>query len=257
MKPLVNYTFMMIGQSNGRGMNSTHSTFLPANVNPRLSHPAWIYNTDGTWNLLNDPTHGGPAVDSLLSGDAKGSYWPLLAKKLIPILGSIAFIPCCKSASSIGAWLYGDPNSRAYLYGISKCRGIEAGPVDLILMHQGEADAKINIVTGLPYTTEQQYVDRFNTLSTRYQNDLGCPVLPCKLQKCYSVQYNIPVINGAIQKVWDEIPNARRGADLSNIWAGNGSFPGSGDAVHLITPEASEAAAEAWVEPILSALGIV
>ena len=92
----------------------------------------------------------------------------------------IAFVPSAKSGSNLySQWAYRNPSNHydtSTLYGQSITKARNVGGVELIIMHQGEADTNA-------HRTEAQYESDFATMIGHYRQDLytSIPIFFCQL----------------------------------------------------------------------------
>jgi hypothetical protein len=177
----VGMIILCIGQSNMVGMG--HPPFTVAN-----SDLAVNYSNAGRWEHLADPydDESPPgAVDydndviSIYNGG--GSMIPAVANSLLQTFNfPIAFVPAAKSGSNLySQWVYRNPSNHydtTTLYGQSITKARSVGGVELIIMHQGEADTNA-------HRTEAQYESDFATLIGNYRQDLYAtiPIFICQL----------------------------------------------------------------------------
>ena len=141
------------------------------------------YSNAGIWEHLSDPYDDGSppgAVDNDNS-TARGSMIPAVANSLLQTFNfPIAFVPSAKDGSNLySQWAYRNPSNHydtRTLYGqsITKVQGV--GGVELIIMHQGEADTNA-------HRTEAQYEADFATMIGHYRQDLYAtiPIFICQL----------------------------------------------------------------------------
>jgi hypothetical protein len=177
----VGMIILAIGQSNMVGMG--HPPFTVAN-----SDLAVNYSNSGRWEHLADPydDESPPgAVDNdnydIAANNGGGSMIPALANSLLQAFDfPIAFVPSAKSASNLySQWAYRNPSNHydtSTLYGQSITKAQSIGGVELIIMHQGEADTNA-------HRTEAQYESDFATMIGHYREDLyaSIPIFLCQL----------------------------------------------------------------------------
>lgn len=139
--------YMVAGQSNHVG----HATaYIPA-VAP-AAHPGWVtteYDKAGRWRV-NSETLAQP-FDSIVSGDTttypahattgEGSYFGVLATKLMELGVPVAFVPCALGSTAISAWAVS--TSASQLYGAMLARANTIGGHKAVLWWQGEQDANL------------------------------------------------------------------------------------------------------------------
>ena len=177
----VGMIILVIGQSNmsGRGQ----PPFTAAN-----SDLAVNYNNAGTWEHLADPyddESSASAVD-YDNNIAAGSMIPGIANSLLQTFDfPIAFVPAAKGGSNLYVngsnygWAYRNPSNHfdtSTLYGQSITKAQSVGGVELIIMHQGEADLSAS-------RTEANYEADFATMIGHYRQDLYAeiPIFICQL----------------------------------------------------------------------------
>ena len=176
----VGMLILVIGQSNmsGRGQ--------PPFTTP-TSDLAVNYSNAGTWEHLADPYDDeSPASAVDYDSTAGGSMVPGIANSLLQTFDfPIAFVPASKGGSNLYVngsnygWAYRNPSNHfdtSTLYGqsITKAQGV--GGVELIIMHQGEADLSAG-------RTEANYEADFATMIGHYRQDLyaDIPIFICQL----------------------------------------------------------------------------
>ena len=177
----VGMIILIIGQSNmsGRGQ----APFTAAN-----SDLAVNYNNAGTWEHLADP-YDDESPASAVDYDnniAAGSMIPGIANSLLQTFDfPIAFVPASKGGSNLYVngsnygWAYRNPSNHfdtSTLYGQSITKAQSVGGVELIIMHQGEADLSA-------CRTEVNYEADFATMIGHYRQDLYAeiPIFICQL----------------------------------------------------------------------------
>jgi hypothetical protein len=177
----VGMIILAIGQSNMVGMG--HPPVTVAN-----SDLAVNYSNAGRWEHLADPydDESPPgAVDNdnydIAANNGGGSMMPALANALLQTFDfPIAFVPSAKSGSNLYTqWAYRNPSNHydtSTLYGQSITKAQSVGGVELIIMHQGEADTNA-------HRTEAQYETDFASMIGHYRQDLyaNIPIFFCQL----------------------------------------------------------------------------
>ena len=132
------------------------------------------YSNAGIWEHLSDPYDDespSGAVDNDNS-TAAGSMIPALANSLLQTFNfPIAFVPSAKDNSNLySQWAYRNPSNHydtTTLYGQSITKAQSVGGVELIIMHQGEADTNA-------HRTEAQYEADFATMIGHYRRGSLC-----------------------------------------------------------------------------------
>jgi hypothetical protein len=172
----VGMIILCIGQSNMSGHGQPPFTIATSDL-------AVNYGNAGIWEHLSDPYDDGSpagAVDNDNS-TAAGSMIPALANALLQTFNfPIAFVPSPKDNSNLySQWAYRNPSNHydtTTLYGQSITKARTVGGVELIVMHQGEADTNA-------HRTEAQYEADFATLIGNYSQDLYAtiPIFICQL----------------------------------------------------------------------------
>ena len=182
----VGMIILVIGQSNMSGRGQPPFTAATSDL-------AVNYSNAGVWEHLADPYDDGSpagAVDNdndvIASSNAGGSMIPSIANTLLQTFDfPIAFVPAAKGGSNLHVnasnygWAYRNPANHldtSTLYGQSITKARSVGGVELIIMHQGEAD----LTDG---RTEAQYEADFATMIGNYRQDLyaGIPIFICQL----------------------------------------------------------------------------
>jgi hypothetical protein len=172
----VGMMILCIGQSNMSGHGQSPFTNVTSDL-------AVNYSNAGRWEHLADPYDDespAGAVDNDNS-TAGGSMIPALANSLLQTLNfPIAFVPSAKDGSNLySQWAYRNPSNHydtTTLYGQSITKAQSVGGVELIIMHQGEADTNA-------HRTEAQYEADFATMIGHYREDLYAtiPIFICQL----------------------------------------------------------------------------
>ena len=172
----VGMIILCIGQSNMSGHGQPPFTIATSDL-------AVNYSNAGIWEHLSDPYDDASpsgAVDNDNS-TAAGSMVPALANSLLQTFNfPIAFVPSPKDNSNLySQWAYRNPSNHydtTTLYGQSITKARTVGGVELIVMHQGEADTNA-------HRTEAQYEADFARLIGNYSEDLYAtvPIFICQL----------------------------------------------------------------------------
>jgi len=172
----VGMIILCIGQSNMSGHGQPPFTIATSDL-------AVNYSNAGIWEHFSDPYDDGSpagAVDNDNS-TAAGSMIPALANSLLQTFNfPIAFVPSPKDNSNLySQWAYRNPSNHydtTTLYGQSITKARTVGGVEIIVMHQGEADTNA-------HRTEAQYEADFATLIGHYSEDLYAtiPIFICQL----------------------------------------------------------------------------
>jgi hypothetical protein len=176
----VGMIILVIGQSNmsGRGRPPFNAATSDLAVN---------YSNAGIWEHLSDPYDDespAGAVDN--DNNAAGSMILSIANSLLQTFDfPVAFVPSAKGGSNLYingsnyGWAYRNPLNHfdtSTLYGQSITKAQSVGGVELIIMHQGEADMSDG-------RTEANYETDFATMIGHYRQDLysGIPIFICQL----------------------------------------------------------------------------
>lgn len=230
--------FVIAGQSNASGRGTNYQGYGHATLK------ATIFANDGTWKEMADPTDSVASQLDSVSADtglAAGSIWPLLATSIMANQNvPIAFVPCAMGSTSITAWQPGANHvDRTTLYGSMNYRAQIAG-AKIVLWWQGETDA-------LAAMAQATYNGHLDTLAAAIASDIGCKIMPCRLQNSSGISdANEAAINAAIAEAWSDNVNVLPGPDLSDI--------GSDDAYHLQGDVKLATAASRWWSSLQSAL---
>jgi len=233
--------FIIAGQSNAMGAGTNNQSYSHATLK------AYLLGNDYKLKDMTDPTDVNTnQVDAVSSdGSAAGSPWPLLAASLLAgRKRACVFIPCAKSGSAITNWLPGaDHQDRSTLYGSMVYRGLQTGRVKAVLWHQGEADA-------LAAMSQATYNGHLDAIANAIKEDLGCPMMPCKLQDCTGAtpSRDVSDVNAAIAEAWVDNNNVIPGPDFSDISP-------SVDGLHFKTNSELQTAASRWWSALRSAFG--
>ncbi len=172
----VGMVILCIGQSNMSGHGQPPYTIASSDL-------AVNFSNAGIWEHLTDPyDNDSPtgAVDND-NATASGSMIPALANSLLQTFTfPIAFVPAPKDGTNLySQWAYRNPTNHydtTTLYGQSITKARNVGGVELIIMHQGEADTNA-------HRTKAQYEADFATLIGHYREDLytNIPIFFCQL----------------------------------------------------------------------------
>jgi hypothetical protein len=172
----VGMIILCIGQSNMVGNGQPPFTTATSDF-------AVNYSNAGIWEHLSDPydDESPPGAVDNDNSSAGGSMVPALANSLLQTFNfPIAFVPSAKSGSNLySQWAYRNPSNHydtSTLYGQSITKAQSVGGVELIIMHQGEADTN-------DHRTEAQYEADFATMIGNYRQDLYAtiPIFICQL----------------------------------------------------------------------------
>ncbi len=176
----VGMLILVIGQSNMSGRGLTPYTVASSDL-------AVNYSNAGVWEHLADP-YDDESPTSAIDYDsaAGGSMVPGIANALLQTFDfPVAFVPASKGGSNLYVngsnygWAYRNSSNHfdtSTLYGQSITKAQSVGGVELIIMHQGEADLSAG-------RTEAQYEADFASMIGHYREDLyaGIPIFICQL----------------------------------------------------------------------------
>jgi hypothetical protein len=237
-----NFTLLMIGQSNTQGQNPLPpSPLLMAGA--REEHVAWCFYLDRTWAQLQDPYCGGPSYyPDFANPNAGASIAPGIARRIMPTVGNVAFIPSAKGGSAIGSWLYRPSGGMSYLdMAVEQAKASGQTP-DLAYWYQGETDSKPS--SG---TTGVQYKAYLAQIADRIYAEFGCPLMVTAIQTNDPPVYgNQRLIQQAQRESWAEVPHVVQGPDLADITCA------PENAVHLAHPAKIDLVAARGASAILA-----
>jgi hypothetical protein len=165
----VGMIILCIGQSNMSGHGQQPFAVATSDL-------AVNYSNAGKWEHLADP-YDDDSLSGAVDNDnstAAGSMVPALANSLFETFNfPIALVPSPKDNSNLySQWAYRNPSNHydtTTLYGQSITKAKSIGGVELIVMHQGEADTNV-------HRTESQYETDFAALISHYDEDLYIPI---------------------------------------------------------------------------------
>lgn len=149
--------FLLIGQSNMAGRGKVEEQDKVENPN------IFMLTKDLKWVVAKDPVH----FDKGAAGVGLCSEFARDLHKADP-KSNIGLIPCAMGGSSLDQWQPGKP-----LYTTAVTRAKEAlkqGKLAGILWHQGESDAKPELIATYPA--------RFETMITQLRKELGAENVP-------------------------------------------------------------------------------
>lgn len=238
--------FIIAGQSNASGRGTNSQTFSKTGANE-----SYLFGNDYWYKTMADPTDISTNQIDIVSADtATGSVWPLVATSLSAAGKKTVFIPCARGDTSLVGWQPTDnwkQGLRTYLYDSMAFRTsqvkVHKGTLRAVLFWQGEWDAQHG-------TTQAEYNADLDTLADAIYSELGCKLMPAKLQNCTGIaQAPQDVINAAIGEAWGNNSNVLTGPDLTSITTD------SGDGLHLNGDAVLTAASNLWVAAIKTAFG--
>jgi hypothetical protein len=189
--------FLLIGQSNMAGRGKIEEQDKVENPN------ILMLTKDLKWVVAKDPVH----FDKAAAGVGLCSEFARDIHKADP-KSTIGLIPCAVGGSSLDQWQPGNP-----LYTTAVARAKEAmkqGNLTGILWHQGESDAKADLIATYPA--------RFQTMITQLRTDLGAENVPLLIGEVIPGHGNHDAVNVALAETAKKTPNAAlvSSADLGN-----------------------------------------
>jgi len=189
--------FLLIGQSNMAGRGKIEEQDKVENPN------ILMLTKDLKWVVAKDPVH----FDKAAAGVGLCSEFARDIHKAAP-KSTIGLIPCAVGGSSLDQWQPGNP-----LYTTAVARAKEAmkqGNLTGILWHQGESDAKADLIATYPA--------RFQTMITQLRTDLGAENVPLLIGEVIPGHGNHDAVNVALAETAKKTPNAAlvSSADLGN-----------------------------------------
>ncbi len=189
--------FLLIGQSNMAGRGKVEEQDKVENPN------IFMLTKDLKWVVAKDPVHfdKGAAGVGLCSEFARDLHKADPASK-------IGLIPCAVGGTGLDQWQPGKP-----LYKTAVARAKEAmkqGTLAGILWHQGESDAKPELIATYPA--------RFETMITQLRKDLGAENVPVLIGEVIPGFGKHDAVNVALAETAKKTPNAAlvSSADLGN-----------------------------------------
>lgn len=240
------FTLVGMGQSNMQGQNPCPPSPLLLK-GAREEHVAWCFYPDRTWAQLQDPWCGGSSYyETFANSSAGASVAPGIARRLLPIVGNMAFIPAAKGGTSASSWLYRPPGGMSYLdMAVDQVRASGLTP-NLVLWLQGESDAKTT-PPGVQQVSGAQYKAWLTAIADRIYAEFGCSLMVAVIPSPDPVKYaNQCVIQQAQRESWTEIPHVVQGPDLSSICTA------PQNEVHLAHPQKIEDASGRFADAIIN-----
>lgn len=179
--------FLLIGQSNmaGRGKVEEQDKIENPNI--------FMLTKDLKWVVAKDPVHfdKGAAGVGLCSEFARDVF------KADP-KSTIGLIPCAMGGSSLDQWQPGKP---LYTTAITRAKeALKQGKLAGILWHQGESDAKPELVATYPA--------RFETMITQLRKELGAENVPLLIGEVIPGHGKHDEVNVALAETAKKTPNA-------------------------------------------------
>jgi hypothetical protein len=169
--------FLLIGQSNmaGRGKVEDQDKVENSNI--------FMLTKDLKWVVAKDPVHfdKGAAGVGLCSEFARDVF------KADP-KSTIGLIPCAMGGSSLDQWQPGKP---LYTTAITRAKeALKQGKLAGILWHQGESDAKPELIATYPA--------RFETMIKQLRTELGAENVPVLIGEVIPGHGNHDAVNVAL-----------------------------------------------------------
>ncbi|MEY3395997.1 MAG: Carbohydrate acetyl esterase/feruloyl esterase precursor [Verrucomicrobiota bacterium] len=179
--------FLLIGQSNMAGRGKIEAQ-------DKVENPSILMLTkDLKWVIAKDPVHfdKGSAGVGLCSEFARDLH------KADPGC-RIGLIPCAMGGSSLSQWQPGEP---LYVHAVTRSKeAMKQGTLTGILWHQGESDAKPELVATYPA--------RFATMITQLRKDLGAEQVPVLIGEVIPGHGNHDAVNVALAETARNTPKA-------------------------------------------------
>jgi hypothetical protein len=179
--------FLLIGQSNmaGRGKVEEQDKIESPNI--------FMLTKDLKWVVAKDPVH----FDKGAAGVGLCSEFARDISKADP-KSSIGLIPCAMGGSSLDQWQPGKP---LYTTAITRAKeALKQGKLAGILWHQGESDAKPELIATYPA--------RFETMITQLRNELGAENVPVLIGEIIPGHGNHDAVNVALAETAKKTSNA-------------------------------------------------
>ncbi|MFN4944799.1 MAG: sialate O-acetylesterase [Akkermansiaceae bacterium] len=179
--------FLLIGQSNmaGRGKVEEQDKIESPNI--------FMLTKDLKWVVAKDPVH----FDKGAAGVGLCSEFARDISKADP-KSSIGLIPCAMGGSSLDQWQPGKP---LYTTAITRAKeALKQGKLAGILWHQGESDAKPELIATYPA--------RFETMITQLRKELGAENVPVLIGEIIPGHGNHDAVNVALAETAKKTSNA-------------------------------------------------
>ena len=180
--------FLLIGQSNMAGRGKIEEQDKVENPN------IFMLTKDLKWVVAKDPVHfdkPNAAGVGLCSEFARDLHKAHPESK-------IGLIPCAMGGSPLDKW---QPGQNLYVNAVARAKeAMKNGRLAGILWHQGESDAKPDLVATYPA--------RFQTMITQLRKDLGAEEVPLLIGEVIPGHGNHDAVNVALAKCVEETPNA-------------------------------------------------
>ncbi len=179
--------FLLIGQSNMAGRGKIEEQDKVENPN------IYMLTKELKWVVAKDPVH----FDKGAAGVGLCSEFAREIHKADP-KSTIGLIPCAAGGTSLDQWQPGKP-----LYTTAVARAKEAmkqGTLTGILWHQGESDAKPELIATYPA--------RFETMIKQLRTDLGAENVPVLIGEIIPGHGNHDAVNVALAETAKNTPTA-------------------------------------------------
>lgn len=217
---------MIAGQSNAQGQAANLNGYYYHGVKAGL-----FRKITNDWVNLADPTDG-----------IKGSVWPIVGQQFLNAVGTpIGFVPTAVSGSPSSSWLPGTTNYNN-MVARANAAMVAGGTLRGVLWWQGEQDA-------IDQVDQATYHANLASIAGQIATDLGVPMFVCKIQRIgiFQAPEKQAPIDAAVEQAWSDVPNVRRGPDLSDLTAD--------DVYHLVLEGKVEVAAARWWASIRTEFG--
>ncbi len=179
--------FLLIGQSNMAGRGKVEEQDKVENPN------IFMLTKDLKWVVAKDPVH----FDKGAAGVGLCSEFARDISKADP-KSSIGLIPCAMGGSSLDQWQPGKP---LYTTAITRAKeALKQGKLAGILWHQGESDAKPELIATYPA--------RFETMITQLRKELGAENVPVLIGEIIPGHGNHDAVNVALAETAKKTSNA-------------------------------------------------
>lgn len=180
--------FLLIGQSNMAGRGKVEAQDQVENPN------IFMLTKELTWVIAKDPVHFDKPK---AAGVGLCSEFAREVLKADP-KSKIGLIPCAMGGSSLDQW---QPSKPLYTTAITRAKeAMKNGTLAGILWHQGESDAKPELIATYPA--------RFETMITQLRKDLGAENVPVLIGEVIPGFGKHDEVNVALAETAKKTPNA-------------------------------------------------
>jgi hypothetical protein len=227
----VGRVFIAAGQSNNVGSS-------PIFVQPVApsAHPEWLppkLAKDGVWKQhkeqADDPfdnrTNATYPVQG--SGTPTGSYFGVLATKIMEAGWPVAFVPCALGSTGIAAWAVSASTSS--LYGAMLARAQQIGAHERVIWWQGEAEADAG-----NNMSQAAYETNLNALIDHYHGVTGVKWFICAINTS-AAGTNAAAINAAALNVAATNPRVSGSCNMAGAFTGDIHYDTSTDINEVAT----------------------